>query len=122
MARIARIEYLYDGCYIHLISRSIRKIKIFSDNEDFQTFFDLIKEAKKSASFKLYHYCIMQTHFHMAVKVGNIQKFSKAIQYVKSQYDLPPKKWTQRRVGDSMKTDLKQEVSNGRREWEKEAV
>jgi len=35
--------------------------------------------------------------------------------------DLPPKKWTQRRVGGSMKADSRQEVSNGGK-WEEKAV
>ena len=39
-----------------------------------------------------------------------------------SKNDLPPKKWTQRRVGFSMISAQNREVSNGGREWKKEAV
>jgi len=29
MTRVSRNELLYEGCYAHVISRSIRKLKIF---------------------------------------------------------------------------------------------
>ena len=86
MPRIARNIYLYDGCYVHVISRSIRKEKIIKDQEDFLTFLQLLKVAKQQNGFQLFHYCIMHTHFHLAVRVPDVTLFAKAIQFVKSQY------------------------------------
>lgn len=86
MPRIARSTLLYDGCYVHVISRSIRKARIIKDRDDFFVFLKLLKTAKKQSGFQLFHYCIMHTHFHLAARVPDVAVFSKAIQFVKSQY------------------------------------
>lgn len=58
---------LYEGCYAHVISRSIRKMRLFGEDEDFDQFKKLLWMAKEAGGFEVYHYCIMQTHFHFAV-------------------------------------------------------
>jgi putative transposase len=86
MPRIARTDIMYNGCYAHIISRSIRKMKLFKDEEDFQNIYRLLEFTKKRAGYKIYHYCFMQTHIHLAVSVKDIKAFSNAMGYVKSQY------------------------------------
>ncbi len=86
MPRIARREILYDGCYAHIISRSIRKMKLFREKADFQELYQLFAETKRQACFKIYHYCFMHTHFHLAVSIPDIKEFSNALRDVKSQY------------------------------------
>lgn len=88
MPRLARQDLLYAGCYAHVISRSIRKLKIFRMSEDFQKFYGLLKRTKREAGFKIHHYCVMQTHFHLVVSVGDVLEFSRAMQFVKSQYSF----------------------------------
>ncbi len=86
MARLSRNQILYDGCYSHVISRSIRKMEIFRDEEDFKDFLDALLRAKRESGFKIYHYCLMHTHFHLAVEIPDVQDFSRAVQKLKSQY------------------------------------
>jgi len=86
MSRVSRNELLYQGCYAHIISRSIRKLKLFIDDEDFLFFKKLLIRAKSQAKFKIYHYCIMQTHFHLAVRMDDIKNFSHAIRDLKRDY------------------------------------
>ena len=86
VARIARNELLYAGCYAHVISRSIRKSKVFRDREDFKVFSGLLQKVKQEYGFKIYYYCLMQTHFHLTVKVLNVEQFSRAVQKLKSCY------------------------------------
>jgi len=86
MSRISRLELLYGGCYVHVISRSIRKLKLFQDNEDFEFFMGLLKKAKSRAGFRIYHYCLMQTHFHLAVRMEDPEEFSWGIRDVKRDY------------------------------------
>ena len=85
-ARLNRSGILYDGCYAHVISRSIRRLNIFHDNHDFRTFLGLMLTIKKESGFRIYHYCLMPTHFHLAVAIPDIQRFSKSIQRLKSLY------------------------------------
>src|ERR1017187_6515265 len=86
MSRVLRNQLLYQGCYAHVISRSIRQLKLFNDEEDFQFFKGLLIQAKTQAKFKIYHYCFMQTHFHLAVRMGDLKDFSFAIRDVKRDY------------------------------------
>jgi len=84
--RLARTDLLYDGCYAHVISRSIRKLKIFNEDDDFETFKKLLIIEKRRNKFKIYHYCLMHTHFHIAVEIPNVIDFSRSLSKVKSQY------------------------------------
>jgi len=51
MSRKSRSQLLYNGCYAHIISRSIRKLKVFRDAEDFELFLKFLAELKGSGSF-----------------------------------------------------------------------
>ncbi len=86
MARLTRSQLLYDGCYAHVMSRSIAKNKIFKDQDDFELFSKLLLNVKRENKFKIFHYCLMHTHFHLAVKMSRRELFSKAIQKLKSLY------------------------------------
>jgi putative transposase len=86
MSRLSRNRLLYPGCYAHIISRSIRKLKLFKDDKDFEFFKELLIQAKSKAKFKIHHYCFMQTHFHLAVRMGDLKDFSFAIRDVKRDY------------------------------------
>jgi len=85
-ARIARMELLYGDCYAHVISRSIRGLKIFKDNSDFETFKNLLLVEKRRSKFKIYHYCLMHTHFHLVVRIADVLEFSRSLLRLKSRY------------------------------------
>ncbi len=72
MSRILRNQLLYKGCYAHIISRSIRKLKLFYDTEDFLYFKDLLIRAKERAKFD--------------VRIGGLKDFSLALRDVKRDY------------------------------------
>jgi len=61
-------------------------LKLFNEAEDFHFFKDLLIQAKLKAKFKIYHYCFMQTHFHLAVRMGDLKDFSYAIRDIKRDY------------------------------------
>lgn len=86
MSRMARSAVMYDGCYAHVISRSIRKQTIFNDEDDFRVFLDLLVQSKKQARYHIFHYCLMSTHFHLVVQIPHLNDFSKAFQRLKSYY------------------------------------
>ena len=86
MSRVLRSQLLYKDCYAHVISRSIRKLKLFHEAEDFRYFKQLLIQAKQKAKFKIFHYCLMQTHFHLVVRMGELNDFSFAIRDIKRDY------------------------------------
>ena len=74
MARKTRKQILYDGCYAHIMSRAVDGRFIFKDEEDFGAFRDYVLEKKKAGNFSVHHYCLMNTHFHLAVSIFSKQK------------------------------------------------
>jgi len=71
---------------VHVFSRSIAKQKVFKTSEDFESFKKLLTEKKSENCFKIFHYCIMNTHFHLAAKIIILGNFSKALQQIKWHY------------------------------------
>jgi len=86
VARKARTVILYDGCFAHVFSRSIAKKYIFKEDEQMKDFLSLLLIAKRKYGFKIFHYCMMHTHFHMAVGIDKLINFSAAMKWLKWQY------------------------------------
>jgi len=93
MPRNARGKVLSDGCFAHIFSRALSKRFIFCDEADFNYFKLLLKRSKPLGQYRLHHYCLMSTHFHMIVSIQNLTIFSKALKHIKQNYA----KWFQRK-------------------------
>jgi Transposase and inactivated derivatives len=65
MPRVARIKSEL-GIY-HIICRSISDVPLFKDSEDKFKYLQLIKKYQNIFLFKVYAYCIMSTHVHLAI-------------------------------------------------------
>ena len=74
--------------FYHIISRSLNDIWLLRDNDDFTYFFELIRTTKQKYPIRLFHYVVMNTHFHLAVQVPNHEVLSKNIAYLKWHYSL----------------------------------
>ena len=72
MPRLLRKDVLFGGCFAHIISRSIRKMKLFKDDEDFQIIHELFIYSKEKFHYKIHHYCLMPTHFHLVVRMDDV--------------------------------------------------
>ncbi len=83
MGRIARSQLLNEGCYAHVFTRSIEKHRIFKNDKDFEQFKKALGEAKTEYGFEVFHYCVMQTHFHLIVRISDVQNFSKGMKTIK---------------------------------------
>ena len=49
---------------------------IFTCNDDFKFYLMKLAELKLEHPFDLYHYCLMETHLHLLIKVGKKSDFS----------------------------------------------
>ena len=81
MPRTARI--IENNNFYHVISRSLNDVFILKDNEDFRYFMSLIHSAKKKYPFRLFHYVIMNTHFHFIVQALSPVMLSKGLAHIK---------------------------------------
>ncbi len=86
MGRLNRGKILYDGCYAHVFSRAADKRCIFNHDEDFDKFKALLLASKEKFSYRIHHYSLMHTHFHLAVSMDSARKFSEGLKVVKRNY------------------------------------
>ncbi len=86
MGRQKRSAILYDGCFAHVFSRSPNQSRIFETEADFKFFLSLLFDLKTSHEFQIYHYVIMNTHFHLVASPSKIKAFSEALKLLKSAY------------------------------------
>lgn len=79
MPRTARVKNPA-GVY-HIMIRSISDVPLFRDNNDKDKFMNLIKKYQSMYLFKIYAYCLMTTHGHIAIDCcgADISKFMKSI-------------------------------------------
>lgn len=93
MPRQAR--FIEPNGFYHIISRSLNDTWIFRDNIDFNHFIQLIRTAKEKYPIRLFHYVLMNTHFHMVLQAANHTILSKHIGYLKWHYSL----WNRKKYG-----------------------
>ncbi len=86
MGRRNRKNILFDGCWAHVISRAADRRYIFESAEDFEMFKDLLGESKRKSGYRIHHYCLLNTHFHLAVSMDCAKDFSEGIRRLKMSY------------------------------------
>ncbi len=86
MARKPRQKILYDGCYGHIYSRALEHKRIFQDTADFESFKNLLLQTKEKFNYRIHHYCLMNTHFHLLVSMDRVDIFSKGMKELKRLY------------------------------------
>lgn len=67
MPRPARIHY--PGAVYHVMARGVDGRTIFNDDDDRRNFLRTVIAVKDDARFSLLAYCLMDNHFHFAIKV-----------------------------------------------------
>lgn len=69
MSRRARIHY--PGAVYHVMARGVDGRNIFTDDTDRLGFLRSVLSIQSDASFSVLAYCLMDNHFHFAVKVSS---------------------------------------------------
>ena len=81
MSRIAR--FIEKNGFYHVISRSLNDTHILKDDKDFIHFLKLASAAKKQYPFHLFHYVIMNTHFHFIIQALSHKILSQGLAHLK---------------------------------------
>ena len=66
MARKRRIWY--PGACYHVMSRGIRRNRIFFDRLDYIQFLEIVRYVQKKHPFIIHSICLMSNHFHMSIE------------------------------------------------------
>lgn len=78
MPRRPRVDMV--GCY-HIVNRGVEQRIIYEDNEDFETFLEMLCAACKIYEVQLHGYVLMSNHYHLLIETmqENLSKFMKHI-------------------------------------------
>ncbi|HIJ89295.1 MAG: transposase [Desulfobulbaceae bacterium] len=85
MSRPLRIEY--PGAWYHVMNRGRRKEKIFTNQEDYESFGQVLMETAEAWNLKVSAYCLMSNHYHLLLQTpdGNISRCMRHINGVYTQ-------------------------------------
>ena len=67
MARKRRIEF--PGAFYHVFARGNNRQRIFKDDQDYLTYFDLINRYYQRYGFKFYVFALMPNHVHLVIEM-----------------------------------------------------
>ncbi len=81
--RQKRIEY--SGAIYHVMQRGNNKENIFQNDSDKKFFIAELANSKKMYGFKMYGYVLLDNHYHLLLKVGEVP-LSKIMQRLNSLY------------------------------------
>ena len=70
MPRKPRI-FIEGGIY-HVYNRFARGAEIFSEGDEAERFFDLLKKAKSRDGLTVFAWCLMSNHYHLALRAGPV--------------------------------------------------
>lgn len=72
MARIPRVQF--PGAIYHVMNRGNLRDRIFGTPEAAAAFIDCLWEACRQTQWKVYAYCVMRNHYHLAIETpeGNL--------------------------------------------------
>jgi putative transposase len=93
MARKPR--HIEPNGYYHVISRSVNEEYIFTEESDFLYFCGLIREAKEKYPIRLFHYVLMNTHFHFVLQTFSKETLSSHLSHLKWHYT----QWVKKKYG-----------------------
>ena len=80
MPRISR--GLADDSIYHVINRGNGEQVVFQKDKDYESFVNLMKEAKIRYAIKIFAYCLMPNHFHIVVMPHQSEDLSKWMQWL----------------------------------------
>lgn len=85
MVRKNRKEIEYKNAFYHIIAKGVDGVNIFVDNVDKNKFLQLLQKMVNSYHIHLFSYVLMDTHFHLLVKIEE-ENLSEAMQFLNSSY------------------------------------
>lgn len=79
MARYVKKHQLQKGLAYHILNRGNARSDVFHDEEDFIYFKELLKRYRETHGFFLYHWVLMNNHFHLVMEMEEPEGLSATI-------------------------------------------
>jgi REP element-mobilizing transposase RayT len=92
----------------HIMIRGINQQNIFSDDEDYEKYLDILAIYRKKIEYDLYAYCLMGNHLHLLIKEGK-EALSNSMKRIGTSY-VYWYNWQYHRKGHLFQDRFKSEV------------
>jgi putative transposase len=76
MPRLPRREQWTDAACYHIMDRGHNRETVFLDDEDRGFFLKLLARYRDRFALRLYHYCLLDNHFHLLVQLPQPRRLS----------------------------------------------
>jgi len=76
MPRSARRNVWTTAACYHVLNRGHARETIFHDDDDRRRFLELLARYRDRFAFRLYHYCLMDNHFHLLLQLPQARTLS----------------------------------------------
>lgn len=86
MARTTRNNQIARSQTYHIINRGALRQVIFHDEDDIRYFLALLRRYQASHRFQLYHWVIMNNHYHLVLELEHPRELSKIIGAIQQLY------------------------------------
>ena len=87
MPRQARSLALISDVY-HIIDRGNHQDDVFFDDEDYQSFLNIISLAEDEFCFNLFYYVLMSNHYHLVMQPREPAHISEIMKRINQQYTI----------------------------------
>lgn len=74
------------GDILHIVNRGNDKRVIFPESVDYAAFLVILREARERFEVQLFGYCLMPNHFHLVVRVENLDAVSAYMLFVQREH------------------------------------
>ncbi len=73
-----RWQWTEAACY-HVLNRGHARETVFHDDEDRAHFLKLLARYRDRFDLRLYHYCLMDNHFHLLLQLAQADRLSRVV-------------------------------------------
>lgn len=83
---MSRRRIVPDNSIHHVVNRGNDRKVIFPEPVDYASFLVLLREARERWDVQLYAYCLMPNHFHVVVRVANLEALSAYMHFIEREH------------------------------------
>jgi REP element-mobilizing transposase RayT len=74
------------GALYYISSRAVQGVTLFKDGQDYETYLELLREARQQFAFKLFAYVVLPDQLHLCLELTNATTISEIMHALNSRY------------------------------------
>ena len=86
MPAFPRRHQLLGSLVYHVLNRGNARQSVFHDEQDYRKFEDILREYKKRAGIRLYHWALLPDRFHLVLEIDEPERLSRIMAGIQRAY------------------------------------